>query len=225
MSNALCRSEAKLRIFLVDDHSFILEGLKALIGAQPDMDVIGEAENGEMAVLKVADCLPDVVVMDVSMPRMGGMQATVQIRKSCPNVRVLALSMHEDTTYLRALLEAGASGYVLKRSASQELIQALRHVAAGATYVDPAIASKVTAAFVGTPSLRGEAAGMSLSEREEAVIRIVAQGYTNREIAERLDLSVKTVETYRARAMEKLGLASRADLVRFAAARDWLGDS
>ena len=225
MSNTPHQPGPKLRIFLADDHSFILEGLKALIGAQPDMDVVGEAEDGEEALLKVADCRPDVVVMDVTMPRMGGMQATAQIRKAFPDIKVLALSMHEDATYLRGLLEAGASGYVLKRSAPQELIQALRHVAAGATYLDPAVASKVTAAFVGKPPLRGEATGMALSEREEAVIRLVAQGFTNREIAQRLDLSVKTVETYRARAMEKLGLSTRADLVRHAAARGWLADS
>lgn len=215
----------RLRVLLADDHGFIREGLKALVSAQPDMEVVGEAGDGEAALQVVEDCAPDIVVMDVSMPRLNGTQATAQIRARCPNVKVLALSMHEDTAYLRGLLEAGASGYVLKRSAPQELIQALRHVAAGGTYLDPALASRLTAALVGRPSLRGENAGQPLSEREDAVIRLVARGYTNREVAEQLGLSIKTAESYRARAMEKLELASRAELVRHAAVQGWLADA
>lgn len=215
---------ASLRILLADDHGFIREGLKALISAQPDMEVIGEAVDGASAVREAQDCAPDIVVMDISMPGMNGTQATAAIRAACPSVRVLALSMHEDATYLRGLLEAGASGYVLKRSAPQDLIQALRHVAAGGVYLDPALAAKVMTGFVSNPSLRGEMAGAALSEREETVIRLVARGHTNREIAQRLELGIKTVESYRARAMEKLEISSRADLVRHAAAYGWLGD-
>ncbi len=224
MSEVPSKDLCKLRILLADDHGFIREGLKALISAQPDMEVIGEAEDGEAAVRAAGDCTPDVVVMDVSMPLLSGTQATMRLRESCPGIKVLALSMHEDVAYLRALLEAGASGYVLKRSAPQELIQALRHVASGGTYLDPAVASRLTTAFVGRSALRGEAAGQPLSTREEAVIRLVALGHTNREVAERLDLSVKTAESYRARAMEKLNLTSRAALVRHAAACGWLSD-
>lgn len=213
-----------LRIVVVDDHAFIREGLKALIDAQPDMEVVGEAESGEAALRQAQDCTPDILVMDLSMPRMNGMKATVEVKRSCPRVKVLALSMHEDTTYLRSLLEAGASGYVLKRSAPQDLIRALRHVAAGDTYLDPALAGKVVGGFVHRSAWQGEAKVYDLSEREGEVLRRIAQGYSNKEVAAQFGLSVKTVETYKARAMEKLDLSSRADLVRYAAQQGWLQD-
>ncbi|GAB4452634.1 MAG: response regulator transcription factor [Armatimonadaceae bacterium] len=212
----------KLRVFLADDHSLIREGLKALIAAEADMEVVGEVDNGE-AVLRLArDCAPDVVVMDISMPRLSGGPTTERLLQICPYTKVLALSMHEDVSYLRGLLEAGASGYVLKRSAPQELVQALRSVAAGGTYLDPALTEKVVGGFVRRPQLRGETEGQELSEREAAVLRLIAQGFTNREIAENLSISIKTVETYKARAMEKLNLESRSDIVRYAAQREWL---
>jgi two-component system response regulator NreC len=220
----LLTDRALLRVLLVDDHSFIREGLKGLISKQRDMEVVGEAEDGELAVWRAIDCLADVVVMDISMPRMNGMLATAEIKRKCPHTQVLALSMHEDVTYLKALIEAGASGYILKRSAPQELIRAIRHIAAGETYLDPAVAGRVTSIFAGKSVLRGDVLGTPLSEREEAVIRLVARGHTNREVAERLELSVKTAETYRARAMEKLGFSTRTDLVRHASVRGWLID-
>jgi len=225
MSDNIPTNPTVLRILLADDHSFIREGLKGLIGKQSDMEVVGEANDGQEAVSKAAEYLPDIVVMDVTMPRMSGMQATKQIKKAHPRIKVLGLSMHEDTSYLRGLLEAGASGYVLKRSAPQELIQALRSVAEGNTYLDPAVAARAATVFISKTPLRGEVAGAALSERENAVIRLVALGYTNREIAERIDLSVKTAETYRARAMEKLGFSTRADLVRHAAVLGWFGEN
>jgi DNA-binding NarL/FixJ family response regulator len=224
LPNTILSDRAVLRILLADDHSFIREGLKGLIAKQHDMEVVGEAEDGELAVWHAGDCSPDVVVMDISMPRMNGVLATKEIKRVCPHTQVLALSMHEDVTYLRALIEAGASGYILKRSAPQELIRAIRHVAAGETYLDPAVAGRVTSIFVGKSMLRGEVVGTPLSEREESVIKLVARGHTNREVAERLELSVKTTETYRSRAMEKLGFSSRADLVRHASVRGWLDD-
>ena len=215
----------KLRIFLVDDHSFIREGLKAMISLQPDMEVIGEADSGAAAVEQASRCEADIIVMDLSMPGMNGAQATAAIKRVCPDIHVLALSMHEDTTYLRALLEAGASGYVLKRSAPQELVQALRSIAGGGTYLDPALAGKVTADFVRRRStLRGETAGSELSERETDVLRLVAQGYSGKEIAAQLGVSLKTVESYKTRALEKLGIESRADIVRYAALKGWLQD-
>ena len=213
-----------LRIFLADDHAVVREGLKTLINAQPDMEVVGEAEDGHEAVLKADNCASDIVVMDLSMPRMNGVQATEVLRKMCPEMKVLALTMHEDASYLRSLLEAGASGYVLKRSAPQDLVHALRSVAGGGTYIDPALAGKVVGSFVQKPPLRGEIAGLSLSEREEEVLRLVALGYTNKEIGARLSISSKSVETYKARAMEKLELESRVDIVRHAAQLGWLGE-
>ncbi len=215
----------KLRIFLADDHTFIREGLRALISRQVDMEVIGEADSGESAFQQARVSLPDIVVMDLSMPGLNGAQATAKLKQACPRVHILALSMHEDTTYLRALLEAGASGYVLKRSAPQELVQAIRSIAAGGTYLDPALAGKVTADFVRRRStLRGEIAGSDLSERESDVLRLVAQGYSGKEIASQMGVSLKTVESYKTRALEKIGIESRADIVRYAALKGWLQD-
>jgi two-component system response regulator NreC len=213
---------AKLNIFLADDHAVVREGLKALINAQPDMEVIGEADNGRDALRQARDCRPDLVVMDISMPEMKGDVVTEQLKRECPEIKILALSVHEDKSYLRELLEAGASGYVLKRAAAAEMIQAIRIVAAGGVYLDPQMAGKVVGSFVRKAPLRGEIAGSELSEREAEVVRLIAQGYTNKEIAVRLDLSVKTVETYKARSMEKLGLDSRAEIVRYALEQGWL---
>ena len=209
---------AKLRVFLADDHAVVREGLKALVNAQPAMAVVGEAADGLTACAQVVLLAPDVVVMDVSMPGLSGSQATARLRLECPAVRVLALTVHEDRGYLRQLLAAGAAGYVLKRAAPEELIQAIRAVAAGGVYIDPNMAGKVLGGFV----RQADGAGAELSEREAEVARQTAAGHSNKEIAARLDLSVKTVETYRARAMEKLGLRGRADLVRYAVQQGWL---
>jgi DNA-binding NarL/FixJ family response regulator len=213
---------ARLRILLADDHTVVREGLKTLVNAQPDMEVIAEAADGQAAWQKARQLLPDVVVMDVSMPTLGGAGATTQLRQVCPQVKVLALSMHEDKSYLRELLEAGASGYVLKRSAAEDLIRAIRTVAAGGVYLDPSLAGKIVGSFVRQPSLKGEIEGSELSDRETEVLRLIAQGYSNKEIAAQLAISVKTVETYKARSMEKLGLGSRVDIVRYALQRGWL---
>jgi DNA-binding NarL/FixJ family response regulator len=213
---------ADLRVFLADDHAVVREGLKALIDAQPGMGVCGEAADGLTACEAVERLLPDVVVMDVSMPGLTGGQATERLKRSCPGVRVLALTVHEDRTYLRQLLTAGAAGYVLKRAAADELVRAIRVVAAGGVYLDPALAGRVVTGFVGPGTREAAAGSVDLSEREEQVVRLTAQGYGVKEIATRLDLSGKTVETYKARALQKLGLRSRADLVRYAAGRGWL---
>jgi DNA-binding NarL/FixJ family response regulator len=213
---------AKLRVYLADDHAVVRSGLKALINAQPDMEVSGEAGDGRTACDQVQELQPDVVVMDVSMPKLNGAQATVQLKQACPNVKVLALTVHEDKGYLRLLLESGASGYVLKRAAAEELIHAIRTVAAGGVYLDPSLAGQVVGSFVRSPAGHRTPEGGDLSDREAEVVRLIAAGYSNKEIAIRLGLSVKTVETYKARSMEKLGLESRADLVRYALQRGWL---
>ncbi|MEX2121756.1 MAG: response regulator transcription factor [Pirellulales bacterium] len=212
----------KLRVYLADDHAVVRAGLKALIDSQPDMEVSGEAGDGRAACQHVQELQPDVVVMDISMPGVSGAQATAQLKETCPGVKVLALTVHEDTGYLRLLLEAGASGYVLKRAAAEELIHAIRTVAAGGVYLDPALAGKVVGSFVRAPVGKSVPKGGGLSDREAEVVRLIAAGYSNKEIANRLSLSVKTVETYKARSMEKLGLDSRADLVRYALQRGWL---
>jgi DNA-binding NarL/FixJ family response regulator len=216
---------AKLRVYLADDHAVVRSGLKALINGQPDMEVSGEAGDGRSACDQVQELQPDVVVMDVSMPKLNGAQATVQLKQACPKVKVLALTVHEDKGYLRLLLEAGASGYVLKRAAAEDLIHAIRTVAAGGVYLDPALAGQVVGSFVRSPAGHRAPEGGDLSDREAEVVRLIAAGYSNKEIASRISLSVKTVETYKARSMEKLGLESRADLVRYALQRGWLHPS
>ena len=214
---------ADVRVFLADDHAIVREGLKALINAQAGMTVVGEAADGDLACERIPALRPDVVVMDVSMPGMSGSQATARLRQECPNIRVLALTVHEDKGYIRQLLAAGAAGYVLKRTAPEELIRAIRTVADGGIYLDPSMAGKVVGGFV-RQLLNADRPNGELSEREEAVARQTAAGHSNKEIAAGLDLSIKTVETYRARAMEKLGLHGRAALVRYAVQQGWLQD-
>lgn len=211
-----------LRVVLADDHVVVRAGLRALIEGQPDLSVVGEASDGVEAVELAQSCQPDVVVMDLSMPRLNGVEATQQLHVCCPQVQVLVLSVHEDATYLRRVLEAGATGYVLKHAAPESLIGAIRQVAGGAVYLDPALGDLLVHTMIGGKD-RADTPGSVLSEREEVVLRLIAEGYSNKEIAGQLDLSVKTVETYKARGMEKLGISSRVDLVRYAAARGWLG--
>ena len=215
---------AELRVFLADDHMVVREGLKALIDAQPDMAVVGEAADGLAACEHAPGLRPDVVVMDVSMPGLTGSLATERLRREFPAVKVLALTVHEDKGYIRQLLAAGAAGYVLKRGAPEELIHAIRVVAGGGVYLDPSMAGKVVGGFVRRPPAEAGPRGGELSDREAEVARLTAAGHSNKEIAGRLDLSVKTVETYRARALEKLGLGGRADLVRYAVQQGWLRD-
>ena len=215
---------AKLRVFLADDHNVVREGLKALINAQEEMEVVGEAADGHTTCQRVLDLGPDVVVMDVSMPGLSGAMATAQLKQARPDIRVVALTVHEDKTYLRQLLEAGTLGYVLKRAVAEELIRAIRTVANGGTYLDPVVAGKVVGGFVHGAPAPGEPRGNVLSDREEEVLRLIAKGHTNKHIAVALDISVKTVETYKTRSMEKLGLKSRAAIVRYAVQHGWLAD-
>jgi DNA-binding NarL/FixJ family response regulator len=211
-----------LRLLLVDDHAVVREGLRALLATDSRFEIVGEASEGEGAVAAADALRPDLVVMDVSLPGINGVQATRQLKSQHPNMRVVALTVHEEGGYLRSLLDAGASGYVLKRSAASELLRALHIVGEGGTYLDPAMAGQLVSKLVRSSSHAGPAP--LLSERESEVVRLVARGYSNKEIAGKLDVSVKTVETYRYRAVEKLGLRNRADLVRYAIERGWLDE-
>ena len=209
----------RLRLALADDHPVVLAGVKSLLQATPEMDVVGEAVTGLAALDMIRTTNPDVAVIDISMPDLTGIELAKRLNHDCPAVRLLALTVHEDQAYLQQMLLAGARGYLLKRSAADELVRAVRAVAAGGLFLDPAIASKAFGPLA-EPSLSTTPAG--LSPREEDVLRHTAQGLSNKEIAARLEISTKTVETYKARAVEKLGLRTRSDIVRYGASRGWL---
>jgi len=211
-----------LRVVLADDHPIVRDGLRTLVNAQPDMRVVGEAADGEAACRAARELTPDVLVMDLSMPLLNGVEATENVRRDCPNVRVVALTVHEERLYLTQLLRAGASGYVLKRSAAVELVRAVRVVATGGTYIDPSIAGSVVEGYLEADSETEDAPHDALSDREREVLLRVSTGLSNKEIAAELRLSVKTIETYKARAAEKLGLKTRVDIVRYAARQGWL---
>ena len=203
----------KIRLLLVDDHAVLRAGLRFLLNAQPDMEVVGEAADGVEGARLAEELRPDVVLMDLTMPGGGGIEATRKVREACPETKVLVLTMHDDAGYVREALAAGASGFVLKQAADNDLLSAIRTVHASRTMV-----------FAGpSPSwLAGDREGAKpsglalLTEREKEVVRLLALGHTNQEVAELLYISVKTVESHRTRIMEKLGLSRRAELVRFA---------
>jgi DNA-binding NarL/FixJ family response regulator len=215
----------KLRILLADDHKIVREGLRTLINSQPDMQVIGEAANGKEVLVKARELKPDVVVMDLSMPELNGLQATERLKAERPEMKVVALTAHEDESYLRQLCKVGAAGYVLKRSAGDELVKAIGTVAKGGVHFEATLASKALARQVTGSPMKGESHSGELSEREKEVLIMLAWGYSNKEIAGRLNLSVKTVETYKLRIGEKLALRSRTEMVQYALRQGWLNET
>ncbi len=205
----------KIKLLLVDDHSILRAGLRLLLNSQPDMEVVGEAGDGVEALRLAEETRPDVVIMDLTMPGEGGIEATRRIRQAVPEAKVLVLTMHDDGAYLRAALAAGAAGFVVKQAADTELLSAIRAVSSGRTVVFSGLTCD-PAELLGRPD-GGSREGLALlSEREKEVLRLLALGYTNHEIAELLFISVKTVESHKSRIMEKLGCTRRVDLVRFA---------
>ena len=216
----MAEAAAPLRILLADDHVTVRHGLKLLIEEQPDMAVVAEVSDGDSAVQRTLAIKPDVVVMDISMPGMNGLVATRLLRQKDPTVGIVTLTRHADDAYLEELLRAGASGYVLKQSAPIELLHAIRAVAAGGQYIDSSLTGRVTASFLVRDG--GKPAGGQASEREIEVLRLIAAGYSNKELAARLGLSVKTVEAHKANAMRKLGLTGRIDIVKYAVLQGWL---
>ena len=202
----------RLRILLADDHVTVRHGLKLLVEGQDDMEV-AEASDGAAAVRLAMECRPDIIVMDVSMPGMNGLVATQTLRKMLPSAAIVTLTRHADDAYLQELLRAGASAYVLKQSPPTELLQAIRATGAGGQYVDSSLTARVTAGFLGREGRTGGRGTTAITEREAEVLRLIASGYSNKEIAQQLDLSVKTVEAHKANAMRKLDLNSRIDIV------------
>ena len=214
-----------VRILLADDHAIVRQGLKLLIDNQSDMGVVGEAADGTDAVSQAQSLSPDIVVMDISMPGMNGLVATRALKRMLPNVAIVALTRHDDETYLEELLRAGASGYVLKQSAPTDFLRAIRAVAAGGVYLDPAITSRVADGLLSGEAVIANEPVASISERESEVLRLIAIGHSNKEVAAQLKISVKTVEVHKANAMRKLGLAGRVDIIRYAVLQGWLYDA
>ena len=204
----------QIRLFLVDDHSVLRSGLKMILNSQKDMVVIGEADSGSAAIAKIKEINPDIILLDISMPDMSGLQALEKLSK-VSSAKILMLTMHAEEKYLQEALKSGASGYVLKQAADTELLQAIRDVARGEIYLDSSLAQNLVKSMY-SPRKDNNRSASNLTEREKEVLRYIALGYTNKEIGESLSVSVKTVETHKARIMEKIQCHKRSDLVRYA---------
>ena len=202
-----------IRVLVVDDHAVVRTGLRRVLDAEADIETVGEAPNAERAVFEALESKPDVVLMDVVMPGKTGIEGLPALLQAMPDVKVLMLSMQDDPQYVREAFEAGASGYVLKEAADTDVVEAVRAVAGGERYVHPALGARLVAA---DSEERKRAESDPLSDREREVLRLLALGHTNQEIAELLFISVRTAETHRAHIMQKLGLSTRAELVRYA---------
>jgi two-component system, NarL family, response regulator NreC len=217
--------EGRLRILLADDHAIVRQGLRLLIDSQSEMTVIGEAADGDAAVAQAQALHPDVVVMDISMPCRSGLAATRTLKQVQPDLVVLVLTRHEEHTYLQELLRAGASGYVLKQSPPLQLLQAIRVVGSGGIYLDPAVTARVADGMLDGRQEGSRGPAAVISDRESEVLRLVAVGHSNKEIADRLNISIKTVEVHKANAMRKLGLTGRVDVIRYGVLQGWLYDT
>jgi len=216
---------AKIRIALCDDHPIVLSGLSNLIEAEEDFELVGTAPDGAAGLRLILDKKPDIAVVDISMPMINGIALARRLAAEAPTVKVMVLTLHEDKAFLKQALEAGVQGYLLKRSAAENLIEAARTVSSGGRYIDPAVAGLIADdAAHRRRRAGGPESTLDLTEREADVLKFTALGHTTKETARRLDVGVKSVETYKSRAMEKLGLKTRAEIVRFAATQGWLAE-
>ncbi|MFH1941479.1 MAG: response regulator transcription factor [bacterium] len=205
----------KIRVLVADDHTIVRKGLCALLNSEPNIEVVGEAEDGREAVERIGKIKPDVVLMDISMPSLNGFEATRQIRKGHPGIRILVLTMHTNEEYIFEILQAGASGYVLKKSAPSDLVSAINAVYQGSAFLSPPVAEKVIERLKGM-TVDNETKKVKLTEREREVLQLIAEGCTNKEIAKRLFISVKTVESHRTHLMEKLDIHHASGLTKYA---------
>lgn len=215
---------ADLRVLLADDHAILRQGLKLLLQSQPGVQVVGEAADGAAVVQQAQDLKPDVVVMDISMPGMSGLVATRTLKQLQPDIRIVVLTRHEDQTHLEELLRAGAGGYVSKQSPPEQILAAIRATAGGGLYLDPALKHRMSEGLLDRQP-RSSKPLSAISSRESEVLRLVALGHTNKEIANELSISVKTVEVHKTNAMRKLGLTGRVDVVRYGVLQGWLFES
>jgi len=206
----------KIRVLLADDHAILRDGIRALLTEQPDMSVIGEAGDGRQAVTLTHDLSPDVVLMDIGMPLLNGLEATRQIKRDQPGIHVLILTMHENEEYIREVLAAGASGYVLKQAAASELVAAIRAVYRGEAVLSPAVTRVVIQDYLRSEAAQPVIASNELTAREREVLQLIAEGHTSKEISDILCLSVKTVQAHRTSLMQKLDLHDRGDLIKYA---------
>lgn len=214
-----------IHILLADDHTILRAGLKMMLNAQPDMEVVGEAQDGRQALHEAQRLHPDIILMDITMPDMNGIEATKQVKKYLPEVKVLILTMHENEEYVFQALRAGASGYMLKEAADTDLINALHVIQSGNFYLSPTAQSVMVGDYLQRVRAGEEKDSYSsLTEREREILKLVAEGFTNNQIAERLVISPKTVDTHRTHIMDKLNLHSRAELVKYAMRRGLLED-
>ncbi|MDE3197145.1 MAG: response regulator transcription factor [Acidobacteriota bacterium] len=202
----------RIRILLADDHAVVRQGFKAILGQQADMTIVGEASNGREALAVAQETSPDVIVMDVAMPELNGMEATRRLAAAVPNARILALSMHKDAIYVREMLKAGARGYLLKDSGEHDLLEAVRAVSRGGEYISPALQPALSSVW----RVAGATPLDQLTSREREVLQLIAEGKTNKEVAALLNISAFTVDAHRGRIMEKLNVHNVNELVRFA---------
>lgn len=210
------------KVLLVEDHIVVRQGIKALLSDEPDMEIVGEADNGREALPLVDRLKPDVVLMDISMPGLNGIEAARQVHQRHPEVKIVILSMHANEEYVFQVLRAGASGYVLKQSDSSEVLTAIRAALAGGSFLSPPISRTVIDDYVSRAELRGQGDDLDLlTSREREVLQLLAEGQPNRDIAQQLNISIKTVETHRGNMMNKLGVSSKTELIKYALRKGW----
>jgi DNA-binding NarL/FixJ family response regulator len=207
---------SKIKVMIADDHALVREGISAFLRMSSDIEVVGEASDGLEALEVAREINPDVILMDIAMPRLGGLEATIELKKICPNTKILIVTQYNDKEYVNRLLKAGVSGYILKRSAGTDLIAAIKAVSRGEFYLCPALASDVIDGYLGKKEITVEEPYERLTDREKQVLKLIAEGYTHKEIADMLNISAKTVIAHQTNLTEKLGISSRSALIRFA---------
>jgi len=216
----------KVSVLIAEDHKTVREGLKMIVSAETDMEVVGEAGNGREVIHLVQKLQPDIVIMDISMPELNGLEASAELKEIAPAVKILILTRHIVKAYLQELLQVGVAGYVLKQSESSELLRAIRVIAEGGSYLDPAVTGTIfDICAVKQNKQRGEVQNELLSSRESEVLRLIARGYSNKEIAVQLKISIKTIETQKATALRKLNISGRNEIVSYAIIQGWLREN